>query len=226
MAIEGLVDCGQDAASETVDTLAVVVRDDRIAAGIRVTACNVLGWLGPDAQPACDSLAAVATGAGATEVRLAAAQALIRVADLDWLALRVTQADHQRDLLSLLRQLGPQATEARRALQDQWKAQPASSSPLAATLPAPAVADATAERLVAMESALARIEKGIKASQAASPEKQRYTVNEVADLTKLSEWTVRQACNKSRIKAEKGPDGQWRIPREELVKIQNEGLPK
>ena len=53
-----------------------------------------------------------------------------------------------------------------------------------------------------------------------------YTVSEAAELTKLSEWTVRNACNKGRIKAEKSPDGQWRIPRDVLVKIQNEGLPK
>ena len=73
---------------------------------------------------------------------------------------------------------------------------------------------------------MARIEKGLKASQAASPDKIAYTVSEAAELTKLSEWTVRNACNKGRIKAEKSPDGQWRIPRDVLVKIQNEGLPK
>ena len=49
---------------------------------------------------------------------------------------------------------------------------------------------------------------------------------EAAELAKLSEWTIRNACNKGRIKAQKGPDEKWRISREELVKIQNEGLPK
>ena len=90
MAIEGLADCGQDAASEAVDTLAVVVRDDRLAADTRVAACKVLGGLGPDAKPASDALAAVVIGAGAksttAEVRVAAAQALIRVAELSELA--------------------------------------------------------------------------------------------------------------------------------------------
>ncbi len=86
--------------------------------------------------------------------------------------------------------------------------------------------DLGAERLAALESTLARIEKGLKASQAASPEKHAYTVSEVAELTKLSDWTIRNACNKGRIKAQKGPDGQWRIARDELIKIQNEGLPK
>ena len=83
-----------------------------------------------------------------------------------------------------------------------------------------------AERLAALESTLARIEKGLKASQAASPDKHAYTVGEVAELAKLSEWTVRNACNKGRIKAEKSPDGRWRIPRDELIRIQNEGLPE
>ena len=52
MAIDGLADCGQDAASEAVDTLAVVVRDGRLAADARVAACKVLGWLGADAKSA------------------------------------------------------------------------------------------------------------------------------------------------------------------------------
>ena len=73
---------------------------------------------------------------------------------------------------------------------------------------------------------MARIEKGMKAAQATSPDKRAYTVSEAAELSKLSEWTIRNACNKGRIKAEKVADGQWRIPRDVLVKIQNDGLPK
>jgi excisionase family DNA binding protein len=234
MAIEGLADCGQDAASEAVDTLAVVVRDDRLAADTRVAACKVLGGLGPDAKPASDALAAVVIGAGAksttAEVRVAAAQALIRVAELSELASQATTKDQRRDLLSLLRQIGPEATDARRALQAMWEqGPPASGQPPTAPAteqPMSAVVDLAAERLAAVESSLARIEKGLKASQAASPDKQLYTVSEVAELTKLSEWTIRNACSKGRIKAEKSVDGQWRIPRGELVKIQNEGLPK
>ena len=90
----------------------------------------------------------------------------------------------------------------------------------------PAAGDLNADRLATLELTLARIEKGLKASQATSPDKHAYTVSEAAELTKLSEWTLRQACNKGRIKAEKSPDGQWRIPRVVLVKIQNDGLPK
>ena len=119
MAIEGLVDCGQDAASEAVDTLAVVVRDGRLAADTHVAACKVLGWLGSDAKPGSSALADVIVGAGAksikAEVRVAAAQALIRVADLSELASRAANEDQRRDILTLLRQIGPEATKARRA---------------------------------------------------------------------------------------------------------------
>jgi hypothetical protein len=55
--------------------------------------------------------------------------------------------------------------------------------------------------------------------------KTSYTVSEVAEATGYSLWTLRHACNKGRIKADKGPNGQWRIKREQLLAIQNEGLP-
>ena len=101
------------------------MRDGRLAASTRVAACQVLGWLGPDAKPASDALADVVVGADpkstAAEVRVAAARALIRVADLSEVALRATHADKRRDLISLLRQIGSEATEARRALQSLWE---------------------------------------------------------------------------------------------------------
>ena len=37
---------------------------------------------------------------------------------------------------------------------------------------------------------------------------------------------LRNACNTGWIKAQKGPGEKWRMSRDELVKIQNEGLPK
>ena len=94
------------------------------------------------------------------------------------------------------------------------RGQPALEGAAAAPVPNQSAAgNLNADRLAALESTLARIEKGMKAAQAASPEKRLYTVNEVAELVKLSEWTVRKACNAGRIKAEKGANGQWRIPR-------------
>ena len=127
----------------------------------------------------------------------------------------------------MLRQIGPDATEVRRNLQSMWQqGPPASAAPATPVQIGTGLVDMSAERLAALESTLARIEKGLKATQAASPERKFYTVDEVSEQTGLSGWTVRQACNKGRIKAEKGPNGQWRIPRDELVKLQNEGLPK
>ena len=52
-----------------------------------------------------------------------------------------------------------------------------------------------------------------------------YSVNEVADRAGYERWTIRQACNKGRIKATKGDDGRWRVPHEELVRLQEQGLP-
>jgi excisionase family DNA binding protein len=234
MAIEGLVDCGQDAASEAVDTLAVVVRDSRMTAGIRVAACKVLAWLGPEAEsagvPLADVLLAIGERSVPTDVRAAAAQALLQVADLpELVAPRATHDDQRQELLSVLRQAGAEATVARRAIQATWKgvqAAPSEHSAPAAGQPETTTPDATAARLASLESTLTRIARRLEATQAASPDKHAYTVAEVAELTKLGEWTVRNACNKGRIKADKSPDGLWRIPRDELVKIQNEGLPK
>ena len=227
-AIEGLTDCGQDAASEAVDSLAVVVRDDRYAAGTRIAACKVLGWLGVDAKPASNTLAEVVVGGGArlvaVEVRIAASRALIEMAEWPALASQAKSDEQRRELLSLLRQIGPEATEVRRNLQAAWKQAPA--APATPAQNGTGQVDLGVGRLAALESALARIEKGLRVSQATSPDKQAYTVSEAAELTKLSEWTIRNACNKGRIKAEKSADGQWRIPRDVLVKIQNEGLPK
>jgi hypothetical protein len=56
--------------------------------------------------------------------------------------------------------------------------------------------------------------------------KEAYTVEEVAKKTKYAAFTLRQACNKGRIKdARKGKDGAWRIPHASLLDIINNGLP-
>jgi hypothetical protein len=56
-------------------------------------------------------------------------------------------------------------------------------------------------------------------------ERSSYTVEEVAQLTRFKPWTIRHACNTGRIKANKGPDGKWRVSHAELRKLQDEGLP-
>jgi hypothetical protein len=145
------------------------------------------------------------------------------------LSARPVAADHRHKVLSLLREVGPDATTARQALERMWQSDQATAA-AAGTLPSAdtPVADATvsAERLAGIESSLAELKKLVKAQQVPQAEKALYTVAEAAEQTGYSKFTLRQACNKERIRAEKGPDGQWRIPHAEIVKIQNEGLPK
>lgn len=59
-------------------------------------------------------------------------------------------------------------------------------------------------------------------------EKEAYTVEEAAERLNRSPWTVRQWCNKCQVKDAykvhgKGRTGEWRIPHEELIRLQNEG---
>src|SRR5262245_41900611 len=58
--------------------------------------------------------------------------------------------------------------------------------------------------------------------------KETYTVEEAAPRLGRSEWTVRQWCNKGQVLGAKkvrgrGRKGEWRIPHEELLRLQNEG---
>src|SRR5579871_1210338 len=68
----------------------------------------------------------------------------------------------------------------------------------------------------------------IEQSLANSVEKETYRTDEVAKRLGRSEWTVRDWCNKGRVLGAKkvhgrGRQGEWRIPHEELVRLQNEG---
>jgi excisionase family DNA binding protein len=58
--------------------------------------------------------------------------------------------------------------------------------------------------------------------------KESYTTEEAAERLGRSDWTVRQWCNKGQVKGAKkvrgkGRTGEWRIPHDELVRLQNEG---
>lgn len=63
-----------------------------------------------------------------------------------------------------------------------------------------------------------------------SREKEAYTVEEVAERTNRSVFTVRQWCNKGNIHATKvhgrGRQGEWRVSREELSRVEAEGPSK
>jgi excisionase family DNA binding protein len=74
----------------------------------------------------------------------------------------------------------------------------------------------------------------IEEKMALSREKETYTVDEAAKRLNRSTWTVRQWCNKGQVPGAKkvhgmGRTGEWRIPHDALIRVQNEGpfpLPK
>jgi hypothetical protein len=84
----------------------------------------------------------------------------------------------------------------------------------------------TPDRLAGVEAQVGEILEILRKRPCDEPERAAYTVKEVADRTTYKAWTIRNACNTGRIRAEKGGDGNWRIPHEELVNIQNNGLPR
>jgi hypothetical protein len=55
----------------------------------------------------------------------------------------------------------------------------------------------------------------------------RYlSVEEVAERLSRSTWTIRQLCNCDQIKAVKGEDGCWRIPADEVTRLEENGVPR
>jgi hypothetical protein len=71
---------------------------------------------------------------------------------------------------------------------------------------------------------LDRIERSLKSSR----KKETYTVKEAAEELNRRWWTVRQWCNMGQVQGAKkvhgkGRTGEWRIPHDELVRLQNEG---
>ncbi|MCY2987995.1 MAG: helix-turn-helix domain-containing protein, partial [Planctomycetota bacterium] len=88
--------------------------------------------------------------------------------------------------------------------------------------------ETSGQAVASLEAQLAEIQGLLKkqARQAQAAGRKSYTVDEVAELTGFKQWTIRDGCNRGRIKAEKSPDRKWRISQETLLKIQDEGLPK
>jgi hypothetical protein len=71
---------------------------------------------------------------------------------------------------------------------------------------------------------LERIERHL----ALAVEKEWYTTEEAAERLGRKVWPVRQWCNKGQVPGAKkvrgkGRAGEWRIPHEGLVRLQNEG---
>lgn len=88
----------------------------------------------------------------------------------------------------------------------------------------PAVVLAT--RMASIESVLAEIHAMLANRQ---PQKDWYTVRDLAELLERSEFTVREWCRLERVNASKracgrGNSTEWIVSAEELKRIQNEGL--
>lgn len=76
---------------------------------------------------------------------------------------------------------------------------------------------------------LGRIEEAIKQLIEDRTPREYYSTAEVATILGKAEFTVREWCRLGRVWAEKracgrGPCKEWIISREELLRIQNEGL--
>jgi hypothetical protein len=77
--------------------------------------------------------------------------------------------------------------------------------------------------------ALQRIERQnlqILATLAPKPSKKYLTVEDAATRLDRSTWTLRQLCATGLIPAAKGADGCWRIPAEEVDRLEAAGVPK
>jgi hypothetical protein len=86
--------------------------------------------------------------------------------------------------------------------------------------------DAIAENLRRVDERFGRLEALLVQERTL---KEYYTPKDVARLLGKKEYTVREWCRLGRINARKlpggrGNEGEWRIPHEELVRYQNEGL--
>lgn len=76
---------------------------------------------------------------------------------------------------------------------------------------------------------LTRIEnqnQAILAALAPKPSRKFLPVEEVALRLDRSPWTIRQLCKASQIRAVKGADNTWRIPADEVARLEDMGAPK
>jgi hypothetical protein len=104
-------------------------------------------------------------------------------------------------------------------------------SPASKTLISEAGADGTLfqelhSKIDALRAELAEV-KQLLTAERGEVIKEAYTVEEVAQKTGLSEYTIREeGCNKRRIQgAYKGRDRKWRIPHAALTDLLTNGLP-
>lgn len=80
-----------------------------------------------------------------------------------------------------------------------------------------------------VEQRLERIEAMLFVLVERQTVKDFYTVEEFAKIVSRAEYTCREWCRQGRISAKKlphgrGNEGEWRVPHEELLRYQKEGL--
>lgn len=78
-----------------------------------------------------------------------------------------------------------------------------------------------------LEAIVRRLDR-LDERMALSTVKESYTTDEVAHRLGRSGWTVRQWCNQGQVNdvkkvRGKGRTGEWRIPHDEMARLQSEG---
>jgi excisionase family DNA binding protein len=90
------------------------------------------------------------------------------------------------------------------------------------------LSEADSERLAKVEAGVAEIKQLVTKQATSGPDKEWFTTEEAAEVTSVSKYTLREACRTGRIPEEwsrKDDQDHWRIHRDAITSIQNDGLP-
>jgi hypothetical protein len=90
------------------------------------------------------------------------------------------------------------------------------------------IAKAVEERIAPLLEAILQRQVFLQDRLALTVVKETYTIEETAGRLGRSDWTIRQWCNHGQVNGAKkvhgkGRTGEWRIPHDEVVRLQNEG---
>jgi excisionase family DNA binding protein len=81
------------------------------------------------------------------------------------------------------------------------------------------------QRIDRLTERVLSLERKIDALVVGRSDRAAYTTEEAAVLLRRAPWTVREWCRHGRVRARKRPGtDKWVIPREELDRVQAEGL--
>lgn len=102
-------------------------------------------------------------------------------------------------------------------------------NPIARSKPIDTPPEADSSELGALREMIAQRFSKLEKMLALARVKETYTAEEVAAQVRKSAWVVRQWCNKDqvpgayKIQTGRGKKGEWRIPHEAVIRLQNEG---